>query len=80
LERPHPLIYRRLTVATVRGAPDVDHVEVLCLPSARIFRLNRARPDFPTLLDRLGTAAASGRPVRLGFTDERSDVIEDVVA
>jgi hypothetical protein len=80
VEHPHPLIYRTLTVAAVRGAPEADHIEILCLPSARIFRLNRAQPDFPQLLDRLQAAAASGRPVRLGFAHERSDTIEDVLA
>jgi hypothetical protein len=79
LEAPDPLIYRTLTIATVRGAPDADHVEVLGLPSARIFRLNRAQPDFPLLLDRLRTAAVSGRAVQLGFAEEHSDVIEDVL-
>ena len=80
MDSPNPLVYRTLAIATVRGAPDADHVEILGLPSARIFRLNRDRPDFPELLDRLRTAAASGRPVQLGFIDERIDVIEDVVA
>jgi len=79
VQRPESLIYRTLTIAAVRGAPDGEHEEILCLPSARIFRLNRARPDFPQLLDRLQAAATSGRPVRLGFADHRSDTIEDVV-
>jgi hypothetical protein len=80
VEPPHPLIYRTLTIAAVRGAPEADHVEILCIPSARIFRLNREQPDFPQLLDRLHAAAATGRPVRLGFAHERSDTIEDVLA
>jgi hypothetical protein len=78
LEPPNPLIYRTLTVAAVRCAPGADHVEVLCLPSARIFRLERARPDFTQLLDRLQTAATTGHPVRIGFDAEHDDTIKDV--
>jgi hypothetical protein len=80
LEASGPLIYRTLTIASVRSASDADHVEILCLPSARIYRLKRARRDFPQLLERLRAAAISRRAVRLGFADERSDVIEDILA
>ena len=48
--------------------------------TATLNRLWNGKLKSPELLERLRTAAASGRPVQLGFIDERSDVIEDVVA
>jgi hypothetical protein len=66
---------RELTVARVRGSEEADHVEVLFLESARIYVLERARPDFDELLDRL----REGRRVRVAFTPPDGDVIEDVV-
>jgi hypothetical protein len=63
-----------LTVAAVRGSEEEDHVEVLFLESARIYRLERARPDLDELLGRL----REGRRVRVVFTPPDGDVIEDV--
>jgi hypothetical protein len=67
-------VYRELTVAHVRGSEEEDHVEVLFLESARIYRLERARPDFEELLGRL----QEGRHLRVAFTQPDGEVIEDV--
>jgi hypothetical protein len=67
-------VYRELTVAHVRGSEEEDHVEVLFLESARIYRLERARPEFEELLGRL----QEGRRVRVAFTPPDSEVIEAV--
>jgi hypothetical protein len=64
-------VERELTVAAVRGS---DHVEVLFLESARVYRLDRARPDFDELLGRL----QEGRRVRVTTAPPDGEVIEDV--
>ena len=69
-------MYRELTVARVRGHEEEDHVEVLFLESARIYRLPRARPDFDELLGRL----REGETVQVAFTPPDGDVIDDVQA
>ena len=63
-----------LTVAAVRGSEEEDHVEVLFLESARVYRLERARPDFDELLGRL----REGRRVRITTKAADSDVIEEI--
>jgi hypothetical protein len=67
---------RELTVARVRGWEEADHLEVLFLESARIYLLERARPDFDQLLDRL----REGQRVRITIAPPDGDVIEDVRA
>ena len=67
-------MYRELTVASVRGSEEEDHVEVLFLESARIYRLERARPDFEELLDRL----REGSRVRVSFAAPDADEIDEV--
>jgi hypothetical protein len=67
---------RELTVARVRGSEEADHVEVLFLESARIYLLERARPDFDQLLDRL----REGQRVRITIAPPDGDVIEEVLA
>ena len=71
-------MYRELTVASLRGADEDEHVEVLFLESARIYLLARARPDFGGLLERLRQAEATGRAVRISLASADSDLIEDV--
>ena len=70
-------MHRELTVARVRGRDEADHVEVLFLESARIYRLLRERPDFDELLDRLRLAEGGGT-LRVELASPDSDVIEDV--
>ena len=67
-------MHRELTVARVRGSEEADHVEVLFLESARIYLLERARPNFDDLLGRL----REGRRVRITTSPPDGDVIEDV--
>jgi hypothetical protein len=67
-------VLRALTVAAVRGSEEEDHVEILFLESARIYRLERARPDFEELLGRL----REGRRVRITTVAPDSDVIEEM--
>ena len=67
---------RELSVARVRGSEEADHVEVLFLESARIYLLERSRPDFDQLLDRL----REGQRVRITIAPPDGDVIEDVQA
>lgn len=67
-------MHRELTVARIRGSEEADHVEVLFLESARIYVLERARPDFDQLLARL----REGHKVRITTAPPDSDVIEDV--
>lgn len=67
-------MYRELTVASVRGSEEADHVEVLFLESARIYVLERARPDFDELLGRL----REGQKVRVTIAPPDGDVIEGV--
>jgi hypothetical protein len=67
---------RELTVARVRGWEEADHLEVLFLESARIYLLERARPDFDQLLDRL----REGQRVWITIAPPDGDVIEDVRA
>lgn len=67
---------RELTVASVRGSEEEDHVEVLFLESARIYTLSRKRPDFDELLGRL----REGQRVRITTAQPDGDVIEDVQA
>ena len=67
---------QELTVAQVRGPETEDHLEVLFLESARIYVLERARPNFAELLGRL----EEGKRVRIATTGPEGDVIEDVEA
>jgi hypothetical protein len=67
---------RELTVARIRGPGEADHVEVLFIESARIYLLERARPDFDQLLDRL----REGQRVRITIAPPDGDVIEEVQA
>lgn len=67
---------RELTVASVRGTDEAAHVEVLFLESARVYLLERARPDFGLLLDRLH----EGQRVRIATTVPDGEVIDDVEA
>ena len=69
-------MHRELTVARVRGSEEEDHVEVLFLESARIYLLERTRPDFDELLGRL----REGQRVRIAVAPPDGDVIEDVQA
>lgn len=69
-------MYQELTVARIRGSEEDDHVEVLFLESARIYVLERARPDFDELLGRL----REGERVRIAVAPPDGDVIEDVQA
>jgi hypothetical protein len=67
-------VLRALTIAAVRGSEEEDHVEILFLESARVYRLERARPDFDELLGRL----REGRRVRITTVAPDSDVIEEM--
>jgi hypothetical protein len=67
-------LHRELTVARVRGSEEEDHVEVLFLESARIYLLERTRPNFDALLARL----REGQRVRITTAPPDGDVIEDV--
>jgi hypothetical protein len=68
------VVIRALTVAAVRGSEKEDHVEVLFLESARVYRLERGRPDFDELLGQL----REGQRVRLTTVAADSDVIEEM--
>ena len=70
--------YRTLTIAKIRTEAHAEYVDVLCLESARIYRLGRARPGFEELLGRLQHAELDQRAVSLGLTSETSDIIADV--
>jgi hypothetical protein len=65
---------RTLTVAAVRGSEEENHVEVLFLESARVYLLERTRPDFDELFGQL----REGRSVRITTAPPDSDVIEDM--
>jgi hypothetical protein len=67
-------VYREFTVAGVRGSAEVDHVEVLFLESARIYRLEKTRPDFDELIGRL----REGERVRIALAPPDGSAIRDV--
>ena len=67
-------MYREFTVAGVRGSEDVDHVEVLFLESARIYRLEKTQPDFDKLVGRL----REGERVRIAVVPPDGSAIKDV--
>lgn len=67
-------MYREFTVAGVRGSVDVDHVEVLFLESARIYRLEKTQPDFDKLVGRL----REGERVRIAVVPPDGSAIQDV--
>jgi hypothetical protein len=71
-------VYRELTVAHIRSRDDPDHVEVLFLESARIYKLLREQPGSDELLERLREAEVERRVVRVGLASLDSDVVEDV--
>jgi hypothetical protein len=67
-------VYQELTVAAVGGSEEGDYVEVRFLESARIYRLERARPDFDQVLGRL----REGQRVRITTDPPDGDVIADM--
>jgi hypothetical protein len=67
-------VQRELTLAAVRGSEEEGHVELIFLESARIYRLERARPGFDELLAQLH----EGRRVRMSTLPPDSDVIDDI--
>lgn len=67
-------MHRELTVARIRGSEDDDYLEVLFLESARIYLLERARPDFDELVAHL----REGQRVRVALAPPDSDVIEEL--
>ena len=71
---------RELTVARVRIPEGADHVEVLFLESARIYRLPNDCPGFDRLLECLHNAESSKQPVRVALASPSSEIIRDVVA
>lgn len=71
---------RDLTVARVRIREGADHVEVLFLESARIYRLPNDCPGFDQLLRSLRDAEASRQPVRVALASPLGVIIQDVVA
>lgn len=73
-------VYRELTVARLRVPERADHLEVLFLESARIYRLARDREDFDVLVDRLRASEAEGRPVSVAIASLHDDLVEDVQA
>jgi hypothetical protein len=62
----------------VRSAAGPDHIEVLFLQSARIYRLLTGRPGFDAALRTLQNAEAEGGTVVIGLDSLDSDVIEEV--
>lgn len=81
-EKPHqhqPTVDCDLTVARVRTLEGADHVEVLFLESARIYRLPNDFPGFDRLLECLRNAESSKRPVRVSLASLSSEIIRDVV-
>jgi hypothetical protein len=72
--------HRDLTVAQVRPGAEPDHVEVLFLESAQIYRLPRSHERFDELAARLDAAGGAGRTVRVVFLSPGSNVIDDVTA
>jgi hypothetical protein len=73
-------VYRELTVANIRSGADIDHVEVLFLESAIIYKLLTEQPGSDALLERLRKAEVAQRAVSVGLASLDSDVIEDVQA
>jgi hypothetical protein len=73
-------VYRDLTVAYIRTPDRADHVDVLFLESARIFKLARGRDDFDEVLTRLRASELEGHPVRVMLASFDSDVLDDVRA
>jgi hypothetical protein len=71
-------VYRELTVAHIRSRADIDHVEVLFLESAIVYKLLREQPGSDALLERLRKAEVAQRAVSVGLASLDSDVIEDV--
>lgn len=71
---------RDLTVARIRTREGADHVEVLFLESARIYRLPNDCPGFDQLLRSLRDAEASRQPVRVVLASPLGEIIRDVVA
>lgn len=67
-------VHRDLTVAKVRTPEGADHVEVLFLESARIYRLATARADIDQVLARLH----EGGTVRVILASWDTDVVADV--
>jgi hypothetical protein len=67
-----------MTVAHVREPKESDHVEVMFLESARIFKLPRKNSKFNEILLLLREAATDARAVKVRFASPVSDVIEDV--
>jgi hypothetical protein len=71
-------VYRELTVAHIRSREGADHVEVMFLESARIYKLLMEQPGLDELLERLREAEQAGRAVRVGLASLDSDLIKDV--
>jgi hypothetical protein len=71
-------VYRELTVAHIRSREGADHVEVMFLESARIYKLLMEQPGLDELLERLRKAEQAGRAVRVGLASLDSDLIKDV--
>ena len=71
---------RTMTPAHIREPDGADHVEVMFLESARIFRLRRKTRRFEDAMQLLRDAIARHRVVQVRCTTPEGDVIEEVAA
>jgi len=70
--------YRAMTVAQIREQKGADHVEVVFLESARIYRLPRQNPAYDEALRLLRDALANNRALQVGLASLDSDIIEEI--
>ena len=70
--------YRAMTVAQIREQKGADHVEVVFLESARIYRLPRKNPAYDEALTLLRDALANHRVLQVGLASLDSDIIEEI--
>ncbi|MGQ0641568.1 MAG: hypothetical protein ACT4P6_12510 [Gemmatimonadaceae bacterium] len=68
--------WHEMTVARVRERP--DHVDVVFLESARIYKLSRAHPRLDSILAQLRNALERRRVVRVQVASNGDATIEDV--
>ena len=71
-------IYRDMTVANLREKAELDHVIVVFLESARLYKLNRSNPGFEKTISRLRDALETQRAIKIGFESLDTDIICEV--
>lgn len=72
--------YREMRVAHIRERKDEEHLEVMFLESARIYKLFKKNPAYLEILGALRAALAKKSVLRVRCAAKESDVLEEVRA